>query len=144
MSFAMDGATRPLILVIDYGDDPPKYTYSPPAQGTSTPTPVFKKASMEKPRDAFALIMARAIEMGFIGNVHFTIGTMCSGTDSPVLALRELQEAALEAGIMFDFNHVFSVEIEAFKQAFIERHAKPSGEIFRDVIDVSLRDRTHA
>ncbi|KAK1993972.1 SNF2 super family protein [Colletotrichum falcatum] len=63
---------------------------------------------------------------------------MCSGTDGPILALREFAEAATGRGYLgaLRYDHVFSVEIDPFKQAFIERNAPPSGPIFRNVIDV--------
>ncbi|KAK2021220.1 SNF2 super family protein [Colletotrichum zoysiae] len=63
---------------------------------------------------------------------------MCSGTDGPILALREFAEAATGRGYFgaLHYDHVFSVEIDPFKQAFIERNAPPSGPIFRNVMDV--------
>ncbi|KAK1962278.1 SNF2 super family protein [Colletotrichum sublineola] len=63
---------------------------------------------------------------------------MCSGTDGPILALREFAEAATGRGYFgaLRYDHVFSVEIDPFKQAFIERNAQPSGHIFRNVIDL--------
>ncbi|KAM0333196.1 hypothetical protein ACHAQA_001856 [Verticillium albo-atrum] len=109
------------------------------------------RARVDRPRDALALVLLRAIGLGLDdlaadGGVRFSIGTMCSGTDAPILALRELQDAALAVGYnsLFDFDHVYSVEIEAYKQAFIERNSRPSGEIFRDVVEVSDPGRTEA
>ncbi|KAM0287211.1 hypothetical protein ACHAQH_000525 [Verticillium albo-atrum] len=109
------------------------------------------RVRVDRPRDALALILKKAMELGLDdlaedGGVRFTVGTMCSGTDAPILALRELQDAALAMGYntIFDFDHTFSVEIEAFKQAFIERNSKPSGEIYRDVVQVSDPDRQDA
>ncbi|KAL9944276.1 hypothetical protein ACHAQF_005634 [Verticillium nonalfalfae] len=109
------------------------------------------RARIDRPRDSLALVFKRALELGLDdvskdGGVRFTVGTMCSGTDAPILALRELQDAALAMGYnhLFDFDHQFSVEIEAYKQAFIERNSKPSGEIYRDVVQVSDPSRKDA
>ena len=64
------------------------------------------------------------------------VATMCSGTESPLLALgmiskyvKELYNANLE------IDHLFSCEIEPFKQAYIERNFKPP-ILFRDVCEL--------
>jgi hypothetical protein len=77
--------------------------------------------------------------------LHLRVATMCSGTDAPIFALREIETAAFSQGQgnLFSFEHVFSVEIEAFKQAFIRRNAKPTGPIFTDVHDVALNDEPY-
>lgn len=71
------------------------------------------------------------------GGRHFSIITLCSGTDAPILAIRSLQEACISLGVerAISAEHVCSVEIEAVKQAFIRRNVKPRGHIFRDVVD---------
>ncbi|KAK2054122.1 SNF2 super family protein [Colletotrichum caudatum] len=99
--------------------------------------------AVHMPRDSFKIIFDRACRLGFDkvaeeGGVAFRIATMCSGTDGPILALREFAEAATGCGYfgVLRYDHVFSVEIDPFKQAFIERNAPPSGPIFRNVIDV--------
>lgn len=64
------------------------------------------------------------------------VATMCSGTESPLLALELIQKSILEQhGINFDFEHVFSCEIEPFKQAYIERNFHPP-LLFRDVCEL--------
>ncbi|GAA5914524.1 uncharacterized protein JCM6883_003191 [Sporobolomyces salmoneus] len=64
------------------------------------------------------------------------IATMCSGTESPILALR-LMFRALEqqTGIKGKMDHIFSAEIEPFKQAYIERNFSPP-ILFRDVTEL--------
>ncbi|KAJ3042658.1 hypothetical protein HDV00_006937 [Rhizophlyctis rosea] len=64
------------------------------------------------------------------------VATMCSGTESPLLAL-DLISRALEDihGTKLDVEHVFSCEIEPFKQAYIERNFKPP-ILFRDVCEL--------
>ena len=61
------------------------------------------------------------------------VATMCSGTESPILALDMI---ALAAKAQFDVDinieHVFSCEIEPFKQAYIERNFHPP-ILFRDI-----------
>lgn len=66
----------------------------------------------------------------------FRVATMCSGTESPLLALQLICEAMkdiLEADLEVD--HVFSCEIEPFKQAYIERNFHPP-ILFRDVTEL--------
>ena len=59
------------------------------------------------------------------------VATMCSGTESPLLALQMFGTAL---GTPF-FEHVFSCEIEPFKQAYIERNFQPK-LLFRDIRDI--------
>lgn len=64
------------------------------------------------------------------------VATMCSGTESPLLALDLIQRSILDQhGINFDIEHVFSCEIEPFKQAYIERNFHPP-ILFRDVCEL--------
>ncbi|KAG6836770.1 hypothetical protein H0H93_003548 [Arthromyces matolae] len=64
------------------------------------------------------------------------VATMCSGTESPLLALELIQQAILDHyGIQLDIEHVFSCEIEPFKQAYIERNFHPP-ILFRDVCEL--------
>lgn len=64
------------------------------------------------------------------------VATMCSGTESPLLAL-ELIRRSIETqyGVNLGIEHVFSCEIEAFKQAYIERNFQPP-ILFRDVCEL--------
>ncbi|CAO1624507.1 unnamed protein product [Parajaminaea phylloscopi] len=64
------------------------------------------------------------------------VATMCSGTESPLLAL-QLISRAIEAkwGIKMGIEHVFSCELEPFKQAYIERNFSPP-ILFRDVTEL--------
>lgn len=64
------------------------------------------------------------------------VATMCSGTESPLLALELIQKSILDQhGINFEIEHVFSCEIEPFKQAYIERNFHPP-LLFRDVCEL--------
>lgn len=64
------------------------------------------------------------------------IATMCSGTESPLLALELICQSIQEQyGIPLEFEHVFSCEIEPFKQAYIERNFRPP-LLFRDVCEL--------
>ncbi|KAG8852203.1 hypothetical protein FRB91_006810 [Serendipita sp. 411] len=67
------------------------------------------------------------------------VGTMCSGTESPLLALQLISEA-MEMdkkmnGRKLEVEHIFSCEIEPFKQAYIERNFRPP-ILFRDVTEL--------
>jgi len=64
------------------------------------------------------------------------VATMCSGTESPLLALELIQKSILDQhGLKLDIEHVFSCEIEPFKQAYIERNFHPP-LLFRDVCEL--------
>ncbi|OLN86492.1 hypothetical protein CCHL11_08467 [Colletotrichum chlorophyti] len=99
--------------------------------------------SVRSPRDAFSILLRQALDLGLeevfkAGSVNIRIATMCSGTDGPILALREFQEAAAGLGHpnRLNFEHVFSCEIEPFKQLWIQRNTPPSGSLFRNVVDL--------
>ncbi|KAL2011944.1 hypothetical protein VTN00DRAFT_4662 [Thermoascus crustaceus] len=58
---------------------------------------------------------------------------MCSGTESPLLALEMISDGLRRLHCLsFDVEHLFSAEIVPFKQAYIERNFHPP-YIFRDV-----------
>ncbi|TFK39834.1 hypothetical protein BDQ12DRAFT_513516 [Crucibulum laeve] len=64
------------------------------------------------------------------------VATMCSGTESPLLALELIQQSISEHyGVNLEIQHVFSCEIEPFKQAYIERNFQPP-LLFRDVCEL--------
>ncbi|KAG5647866.1 hypothetical protein DXG03_007790 [Asterophora parasitica] len=70
------------------------------------------------------------------------VATMCSGTESPLLALELIQKSIEEQhGVHLDVEHVFSCEIEPFKQAYIERNFHPP-LLFRDVCELG-DDQAH-
>ncbi|KAJ2894510.1 hypothetical protein MKZ38_007460 [Zalerion maritima] len=69
------------------------------------------------------------------------LGTMCSGTDSPVFALTELtRQLKAMAGFDLEVDHIFSCEIVPFKQSFIYRNTGVK-TVFRDVIDLGKNQR---
>nr|XP_036585066.1 DNA repair protein RAD8 [Colletotrichum truncatum]KAF6794834.1 DNA repair protein RAD8 [Colletotrichum truncatum] len=107
------------------------------------PDKVKDERSVNRPRDSFPIIALKALGLGLQsilenGGVSFSIGTMCSGTDGPIMALQEFEDALGACGLSgtMKFEHKFSVEIEPFKQAFIDRNVRPTGEIFRNVYDL--------
>jgi hypothetical protein len=64
------------------------------------------------------------------------VATMCSGTESPLLALGLICESVKEHyDVALEVEHVFSCEIEPFKQAYIERNFQPP-LLFRDVCEL--------
>ena len=64
------------------------------------------------------------------------VATMCSGTESPLLALRMITRSLFkETGKKLEIDHIFSCEIEPFKQAYIERNFAPP-ILFRDVLEL--------
>ncbi|KAI1303313.1 hypothetical protein F5Y03DRAFT_396031 [Xylaria venustula] len=80
------------------------------------------------------------------GGFELRVGTICSGTEAPIFALKLIKEISqlVSNGQRFiEFNHLFSVENEPFKQAYISRNA-PGSIIFRDVVDFADRNATTA
>lgn len=71
------------------------------------------------------------------------IATMCSGTESPLLALYMIQDALrAQIGHTFEAIHLFSAEIVPYKQAYIERNFNVP-VIFRDITELTAaKDRT--
>lgn len=68
-------------------------------------------------------------------NRPLKVATMCSGTESPLLALDMLSNAIEDFGDGkggLAVEHVFSCEIEPYKQAYIERNFSPP-HLFRDI-----------
>jgi hypothetical protein len=64
------------------------------------------------------------------------VATMCSGTESPLLALHLIRRSITQQhSIDLEVEHVFSCEIEPFKQAYIERNFHPP-ILFRDVCEL--------
>jgi len=64
------------------------------------------------------------------------VATMCSGTESPLLALRMITRSLFkQTGKKLEIEHIFSCEIEPFKQAYIERNFAPP-ILFRDVLEL--------
>ncbi|KAM0792935.1 hypothetical protein ACM66B_002694 [Microbotryomycetes sp. NB124-2] len=64
------------------------------------------------------------------------VGTMCSGTESPLLALGLISNSLKSlTGKQLKIEHIFSCEIEPFKQAYIERNFAPP-LLFRDVTEL--------
>ncbi|EPS37854.1 hypothetical protein H072_8336 [Dactylellina haptotyla CBS 200.50] len=72
------------------------------------------------------------------------VATMCSGTESPLLALG-LLTANIKSlyGVDMEVEHVFSCEIEPWKQAYIERNFQPP-ILFRDVCELGEEYATTA
>lgn len=97
--------------------------------------------------DIFLDITKKALAQGLdqaIGHLKggaLKIGTMCSGTEAPLLALRLVQQC-LRDDLNVDsleVDHIFSAEIEAFKQAYIERNFHPN-LLLRDITELYVDD----
>ncbi|CBF70236.1 hypothetical protein AN6076.2 [Aspergillus nidulans FGSC A4] len=95
--------------------------------------------------DIFKSLTERAIDLGLdkvlthLGNRRLRVATVCSGTESPLLALEMVKENLQKYfNRDLDFKHLFSAEIVPYKQAYIERNFRPR-LLFRDVAE--LKDR---
>ena len=74
------------------------------------------------------------------------LGTMCSGTDAPVLAVQALRAAVAstdtggDAGHASRFEHVFSVERNINKQQFIDLLYPDVQHIFTNTLSMTCAD----
>lgn len=89
----------------------------------------------------FSDIVARTPEIKSVAehlqSRSLRIATMCSGTESPLLALEMIRRSIeVQYGVNLGVEHVFSCEIEPFKQAYIERNFRPP-ILFRDVCELN-------
>ena len=111
---------------------------------------------ISEPQDMFEDMVRRANEsaaikgkkgvsqlLEHVGDRPIRVATMCSGTESPVLALKMIAKAAKNQGLGdLRIEHVFSAEIEPYKQAYISRNFGDQDLIlFRDVEELQF---THA
>ncbi|KAF8338028.1 uncharacterized protein EI90DRAFT_3279585 [Cantharellus anzutake] len=98
--------------------------------------------------DMFRDIVARLPELtAFAKKIEgrpLRVATMCSGTESPLLALGLISRFLKEdQRVNLQIEHVFSCEIEPFKQAYIERNFNPP-ILFRDVCELGEEYATTA
>ncbi|KAI5294006.1 hypothetical protein KEM52_004868 [Ascosphaera acerosa] len=89
--------------------------------------------------DIFDDLAKKAMRLGFekfldhLQARELKVATMFSGTESPLLALDMLKTSLQRVfGRTFKLHHMFSAEIEPFKQSYIQRNFSPE-LIFRDV-----------
>lgn len=99
--------------------------------------------------DIFSRLTFKAFDKDFKGDTMddviakfvdrpLRVATMCSGTESPILALQLIQKSLARAGKPnIQFEHVFSAEIEPFKQAYIQRNFSPP-LLFQDITEFKL------
>ncbi|CAG8949840.1 hypothetical protein HYFRA_00004167 [Hymenoscyphus fraxineus] len=68
-------------------------------------------------------------------NGAIKVGTMCSGTDSPLIALNQIARLCELDGLNFPIHHSFSAEIVPFKQAFLRLNFNPE-QLFQNVCEL--------
>ncbi|KZT11359.1 uncharacterized protein LAESUDRAFT_642051 [Laetiporus sulphureus 93-53] len=127
---------------------------SEPEEEAKKPTAVASKSSAPDASDLppihnipaiFSDLVARASQIKVVAQHlqgrKMRVATMCSGTESPLLALDLIRRSILQHyDVNLECEHVFSCEIEPFKQAYIERNFQPP-LLFRDVCELG---DTHA
>lgn len=91
----------------------------------------------------FKDITTKALSLGLGKALETTpkplrVATMCSGTESPLLALEMVQDflKGTEDAPELKVEHLFSAEIVPYKQAYIERNFHPP-IIFRDITEIT-------
>ncbi|KAI7678493.1 hypothetical protein KC319_g3315 [Hortaea werneckii] len=94
-----------------------------------------------------ALRLGMKEALGSLKNRSIRIATLCSGTESPLLAMEMVADSLKKLGLAaFEIEHVFSAEIVPHKQAYIERNFAPP-LIFRDITEFTEafdQDKPHA
>ncbi|KAI1463863.1 uncharacterized protein F4812DRAFT_463192 [Daldinia caldariorum] len=117
----------------DYEDADDDDTDTDPRNGLNQSLPPISNVYA-----AFQDIARRSEELlGGDDQIDLRVATLCSGTESPIFALKMLQESfdRLQPDRQFfKFSHVFSAEIEPFKQAYIARNTE-GAIIFNNVLD---------
>ncbi|KMU72826.1 hypothetical protein CISG_03260 [Coccidioides immitis RMSCC 3703] len=127
-------------------------------RGTYTvmPTPKPKRGldqslpPISRIEDIFDDLVAKAEKNGFdgflshIGSRELRVASMCSGTEAPLLALDMIADSFKRLfGRSFHLHHLFSAEIEPFKQSYIQRNFSPA-ILFRDVNELVNDEATTA
>ena len=91
-------------------------------------------------KNALSLGLKESLAQLKHSNTTIRVATMCSGSESPLVAIRMIQDSLINMGYSahdcLPIEHVFSAEIEPFKQAYIERNFKPQ-VVFRDVTELA-------
>ncbi|KAL8691849.1 MAG: hypothetical protein Q9218_003010 [Villophora microphyllina] len=101
---------------------------------------------MTELEDMFADLISRAWDHGLSDGAQMLQGnvlklvTLCSGTEAPMLALQYILDALVMRGIQIHLEHMFSVEIVQYKQAYIEANFHPK-ILFKDVRDVAKKEK---
>lgn len=92
-------------------------------------------------RNAISLNLPGAIET-IDREIH--VGTMCSGTESPILALNMIRLMLQNMGMVpLKFVHRFSAEIIPFKQGYINSNFKPA-LLFQDITEFHPKPKAAA
>lgn len=103
-------------------------------------------SSVQAAMQAMVLKLKATRAKPFFDSPHnIRIATLCSGTEAPIFALDEIQDAIAKLGFgnLVSYDHLFSCEIVPFKQAFIRRNTKQN-VIFRDVVELGRSETTEA
>ena len=117
---------------------------APPATGASKKETGLDsvKPPMSQVHDMFQDLLKRLKLDSLVGNgtpVFLNVATLCSGTDAPIFGLQQIQDAGrlLGLGDLVHFDHLYSCEIEPYKQGFLRRNMKNGTIIFRDVVEMA-------
>jgi site-specific DNA-cytosine methylase len=119
---------------------------STPAKGLD-----FAKPPIVSCDEMFGDMVPRAVAKGLPGAISavyraINVATMCSGTESPILALQMISRKLQDLGFApLEFVHKFSGEIVPFKQGYINSNFKPA-LLFQDITEFhpKPRDPTNA
>ncbi|KAJ5151239.1 uncharacterized protein N7482_010491 [Penicillium canariense] len=100
----------------------------------------LRLSPMHTLEDIFQDLASKAMTLGFakvlkhLGERPLRVATVCSGTESPILAMEMIQKG-LGTDQRFRVLHAFSCEIVPFKQAYIQRNFEPP-VLFQDILEL--------
>jgi site-specific DNA-cytosine methylase len=141
-TIALDNSTRP--------KPKSRARKKPPDDAQHGKSIDFNLPPIDNIEEAFKDMAAKAQKLGLddaldtVNGRQIKVATMCSGTESPLIAIKQISEAREKAGKSpLHFRQEFAAEIDVFKQAFIERNQSPP-QLFRDVREFIPDDATTA
>ena len=76
----------------------------------------------------------------FLQDFEMDLGTMCSGTEAPVLVIKSLQKALLKKGVILKFVHRFSCEWVKGKREFAKVMIPGFHHQFGDAKELAFED----
>jgi site-specific DNA-cytosine methylase len=136
----------------DYDDDEPRKKRKQTTMAkTSTPAKGldFSKPPIVSCEEMFEHMVRKAISKNLPGAIEtinraIQVGTMCSGTESPILALNMISLMLKNMGLApLEFVHRFSAEIVPFKQGYINSNFNPA-LLFQDITEFHPKKREEA
>jgi site-specific DNA-cytosine methylase len=98
-------------------------------------TPATLRQMIDHMMEKIMNLPETAAKMAAMSGRRVRIGTMCSGTDSPILAMQAIAASMDKRGLRLEVEHSFSCEIDKDKQTFLKKNFT-MGALFNDVCEL--------